>query len=197
MKLFFMPGACSLATHILLQETGTAYELEKMDKSDRSNVLKYNPQGLVPTLVLDNGNVLTEVAITLQYISDLKPEANLMPKAGTWERYQCLEWLNYVATEIHKGIGILFRPGFDEHAKKMFIQGMEPKLNRLNHHFSNNEYLMGKNFTAPDAYAFVTLSWSKHVGIDLSQYPHVASFLERVGLRPSVKASQTAERTTT
>lgn len=112
MKLFYLKGACSLAPHILLQETGIAYELEKMDKADRTSILKYNPKALVPTLVTDDAKVLTESATILQYISDLKPEMNLMPKVGTWERYKCQEWLNYVATEIHKGIGILFKPYF-------------------------------------------------------------------------------------
>jgi len=193
MKLFYMKGACSLAPHILLQEAGISHQLEKMDKADRSNVLKYNPQGLVPTMVLDNGNVLTEAAVILQYIADHKPESNLMPKIGTWERYKCMEWLNYVATEIHKGIGILFKPGFDDNAKKVLAGFMDPKLKLLNDHFASNEYFMGKNFTAPDAYAFVTLSWSKYVGIDLSKYPNVISFLERVKSRPSVTAAIRAE----
>ncbi|MEZ4846271.1 MAG: glutathione transferase GstA [Bdellovibrionota bacterium] len=194
MKLFYLKGACSLAPHILLKETQTPYELEKMDKADRSSILKYNPKALVPTLVTDDGKVLTESAVILQYIADLKPEMNLMPKAGTWERYKCQEWLNYVATEIHKGIGILFKPDFDDNTRAIFIKSMQPKFVYLNEHFSKNDFFMGKNFTAPDAYAFVTLSWAKHVGMDLAQYSHVQAFLERVRNRPTVVAAITAEK---
>jgi glutathione S-transferase len=193
MKLFYLKGACSLAPHILLKETGIPYELEKMDKNDRTSILKYNPSGLVPTLVVEEDKVLTEAAVTLQYIADQKPELNLIPKAGTWERYKCNQWLNYVATEIHKGIGILFKPGFDDAARAAFIKGMDPKLSYLNDHFSKNDFFMGKQFMAPDAYAFVTLSWSGHVGIDLSKYPHVQAFLERVRNRPAVVAAMSAE----
>lgn len=193
MKLFYLKGACSLAPHILLQETGIPYELEKMDKADRTSILKYNPKGLVPTLVTDDENVLTESAIILQYIADLKPEMNLMPKSGTWERYKCQEWLNYVATEVHKGIGILFNPTFDDHARDILRKSMQTKLTWLNEIFSKNEYLMGTQFTAPDAYAFVTLSWSKFVGIDLTSFPHVQAFLERVRKRPSVIAAVKSE----
>ena len=148
---------------------------------------------MVPTLVLENGKVLTETAVILQYLADLKPELDLIPKAGTWERYKCQEWLNYVATEIHKGIGTLFNKDLDANAKGVFIKTAEKKLTWLNEHFGRNDFFMGKTFTAPDIYAFVTISWSKYVGIDLSQFPNVLGFLERVKSRPSVVEAIKAE----
>lgn len=193
MKLFYLPYACSLAPHILLNEIGVPYELEKMNKADKTSILKYNPKGSVPTLVLDNNHSLTETAVILQYISDLKPELNLVPKAGTWERYKCQEWLNYVSSEIHKGIGILFNPEFDDNAKNVLRAGAKKKLTWLNEHFANNQFLMGNHFTAPDAYAFTTISWTKVVGIDISDLPNLLAFLERVKSRPSVQTALSKE----
>lgn len=193
MKLFYLPGACSLAPHIMFHEIGMQVELEKMNKADRTSIAKHNPKALVPTLVLENGKVLTETAVILQYLADLKPELDLIPKAGTWERYKCQEWLNYVATEIHKGIGTLFNKDLDANAKGVFIKAAEKKLAWLNEHFGRNEFFMGKNFTPPDVYAFVTIGWAPHVGIDLSKFPNILGFLERVKSRPSVVAATKAE----
>ncbi len=193
MKLFYLPHSCSLAPHILLNEIGSKYELEKMNKADKSDILIYNPKGSVPTLVLENEQVLTETAVILQYIADLKPEMNLIPKAGTWERYKCQEWLNYISSEIHKGIGILFNPEFDDNAKKVMKTAAKKKLTWLNEHFANNDFFMGSQFTAPDAYAFTTISWTKVVGIDISDLPNLLSYLERVKSRPSVHAALTKQ----
>lgn len=193
MKLFYLPGACSLAPHILLNELKIPYELEKMNKADKTSILKHNPKGSVPTLVFDNGKVLTEVAVILQYLADLKPESQLIPTTGTWERYKCQEWLNYVSSEVHKSLGVMFNPGFDENAKNVLRTNAEKKFEFLNNHFSKNDYLMGKDFTVPDIYAFVVLNWSKAVGIDVSKYPNVGKFLERIGSRPSVAESKSKE----
>jgi glutathione S-transferase len=193
MKLFYLPYACSLAPQILLNEIGVPYELEKMNKADKTSILKYNPKGSVPTLVLDNEQPLTETAVILQYISDLKPELNLVPKTGTWERYKCQEWLNYVSSELHKGIGILFNPEFDDNAKNVLRAGAKKKLTWLNEHFASNQFLMGNQFTAPDAYAFTTISWTKSVGIDISDLPNLLAFLERVKARPAVVAALTKQ----
>jgi glutathione S-transferase len=193
MKLFYLPGACSLAPHILLKEIGANYQLEKLNMADKSSLLTYNPKGAVPTLVLDDGKVLTEAAAVLQYIADLKPESNLIPKAGTWERYKCVEWLTYVSSELHKGIGILFNKEFDDHARNIFKKGMGKKLEWLDGIFSKTQYFMGNQFTAPDSYAFVTISWCNHVGIDLTPYKNVQAFLERVKTRPSTIAAIKAE----
>lgn len=194
MKLFYLPGACSLAPHIMLNELGLSYELEKMNKADKSSILKYNPKGSVPTLVLDDGKVLTEGPAIMQYLADLKPELNLVPKAGTWERYKCQEWLNFVTSELHKGIGVLFNPDFDDNARNILRANVDKKLSFLNDHFSANQYLMGNQITAPDFYAFVTISWTKYVGIDVTKYTNVVSFLERVKSRPTVKKAIESEK---
>ncbi len=194
MKLFFLPGSCSLVPHILFNELGMKYELEKMDKADRTSVLKFNPKGLVPTLVTDDERPLTEVASILQYLADLKPEANLVPKAGTWERYKCQEWLNYVATELHKTVGALFNKDFDENARTVFRKTAEKKLQWLDEQIlSKNQYLMGSSISLPDFYAYVIMGWTKHVGIDFDQFSNLVAYRARISERPAVKAALQAE----
>lgn len=194
MKLFYLPGACSLAPHILMQELGMNFELEKMDKADKTSILKYNPKGLVPTLVLDGEKVLTEVIVILQFLADQKPETNFIPLTGTWERYKCQEWLNYVSSEIHKGIGILFNPDFDDNARTVLKNAAGKKLQFLDDHFSKNKFLMGNMFTVPDMYAFVTIRWTKFVGIDISGYKNLLRFLENVGARPATIKAIASEK---
>src|SRR5690606_37581865 len=115
MKLYYAPGACSLAPHIALREAGLSFELEKVDLASKQtengeDYTKVNPNGYVPTLKLDNGEILSEVAVLLQYIADEKPNSKLAPKLGSMERYRLMEWLNFIATEIHKTLGALFNP---------------------------------------------------------------------------------------
>ncbi len=196
MKLYFSPGACSLAPHIVLNELGLKYEVAKVDLKTKQyaggNFLSVNPKGAVPTLQLDNGEILTEAAVILQYLSDQKPEKGLIPRKGM-EQYRCLEWLNYVATEMHKGIGSLFHTTSEEH-KALVKQKLGKQFDYLSNHFAKNEYLMGSTFTAPDAYLFVTLNWTKHVGIDLTAWPKLMGFIEKVKARESVAKSIQTEK---
>lgn len=193
MKLFYLPGACSLAPHILLNELKIPYELEKMNKADKSSILRYNAKGYVPTLVIDEKTVLTEVSVILQYLADLKPESGFVPKFGTWERYKCMEWLNFVSSEIHKKIGILFTPEFKDDARAILRENANKRLEYLDQHFSQNDYLMGKQCTIPDLYAFVTVAWTKHVGIDLEKFGNLRTFMERIKNRPATQAAMAAE----
>ena len=123
MKLFYSPGACSLAPHIAIEELGLKCDFLKADlgskKTPEGDLTKYNPKGQVPTLVLDNGQVLTEGAVILQYLADQAPDKNLLPKIGSFERYRAQEWLNYLATEVHKGFGPLWNRQMPEEAKEL------------------------------------------------------------------------------
>lgn len=195
MTLFYLPGACSLAPHILCRELGLPVELKPMPRNDKSELLKYNPKGHVPTLVLPNGQALTEVAAILPYLADQKPEANLIPRAGTWERYRAHEWLNYVATELHKGFNPLFKfkARMDEATLQLFRDGLHLELQFLDQHFSKNKFLMGETFTVADIYAWVTLSWSQYVKVDVTPHKNVLAFMERVQNRPAVQAAIQAE----
>src|SRR5512147_3065582 len=153
MKLYYSPGACSLAPHIMIREAGLPADIVKVDlgtkKTEKGeDFSKINPKGYVPTVQLDNGQVLTEVAVLLQYIADQKPEAKLIPPAGTLDRYREQEWLNFIATEVHKGFGPLWNPATPDSFKAIVKKKLGDRFALLDKHFSTNDFLMGKSFTA-------------------------------------------------
>lgn len=197
MKLFFKAGACSLAPHIVMAELNMAYEVEAVDlktKTCASGDYKLiNPKGSVPALRMDNNEILTEATVIMQYLVDQKIESTLLPKFGTLERYRCLEWMNFIATDLHKNFTPLFFAGmFVQNAegqtemKNAFINVIKNKVAVVSERLGNNDYLMGNEFTVADAYMFTVLGWSKFVNVDLSAYPNVLSYLKRVGQRPAV-----------
>ncbi|HPI62710.1 MAG TPA: glutathione transferase GstA [Alphaproteobacteria bacterium] len=199
MKLYYSPGACSLAPHILLQESKAKYTLEKVDLKTKitekgEDFKKINPKGYVPTLQLDNGEVLTEGPAIMQYIADQAPNSKLAPAAGTMARYRLQEWLNFITSEIHKGFSPLFNPAVPDAYKTMVKENLGKRFDYLSEKLTKNNFLMGNDFTAPDAYLYTTLTWSGYVGIDLSRWPALQAFVKRVGDRPAVKAAHAAEK---
>jgi glutathione S-transferase len=198
MKLYYVPGACSLAPHIALREAGLPFDLDKVDLKTRttkggSDYRAINPKGAVPALGLDNGEVLTEAAVILQYISDLKPSAKLLPAAGSMERVRVQEWLNYVATEIHKGLGALFNPNLPADAKLVLRDGIAARFDFLSKHLEKRAYLYGESFTPADGYLFTVLGWTQWLEIDLGKWPVLKSYCERIAARPAVHAAMQAE----
>ena len=198
MKLFYSPGVCSLAPHIMLEEAGLKHELVKTDIRAKTvdgggDYKKTNPLGYVPALALDDGTILTEGPAISQYIADKAPEKKLAPANGTLDRYKMQGWLNFVSTEMHKGFSPLFNPAMPEEAKKLARERLETRFAHLEAHFAKHEYLMGKQFTAPDAYCFTVLRWTVPQKIDLAKYPHVIAFMKRVEARPGVQRALKAE----
>ena len=198
MKLYYSPGACSMASHIALHETGAKFEAVKVTLNDHKTAkgedfYAINPKGAVPTLQLDNGQVLTEGAVILQYIGDHAEGSTIMPKAGTMERYREAEWLNWIASEFHKPMGSFFNKAMAEKAGDLNKVTVDKRVAHLDQHLATHHYLMGKTFTAADAYAFTVLSWAAHAGIDISKYKNVGAYMARVGARPSVQATLKAE----
>lgn len=196
MKLFIKPGACSLASHIVIHEAGLKVDVEKMKDGKTASGADFkaiNPKGYVPALQLDDGQVLTESAVVLQFLADKADGTKLLPAQGSMERYRAQEWLNYVATELHKGIGGIFNPGYSDETKDKMRAALKPKFEFLDAHLSKNDFLMGKAFTAPDAYAFTVLNWTKHLKIDLAPYKNIVAFQQRVAARHGVQAALKAE----
>lgn len=197
MKLFYSTGSCSLSPHIALLEAGLKFDLEKVDlatkKTTSGDFTKINPKGYVPALVLDNGDVLTEGAVIVQYIADQKPEAKLLPKAGTFERYRAQEWLNFISTEIHKGFSPLFNKDIPEASGKMIRENLAKRFEFLAQHFSKNSFLMGTQYTVADGYLFTVMSWSEHLKFDLTKWPTLMGFFERVKTRPATHAAMKSE----
>ena len=199
MKLYFSPGACSFSPHLALREAGIDFELVKVDLkshtvvADGSDFTPINPKGYVPVLELDNGTRLSEGPAIVQYIADLKPESGLAPKAGTFERYQLQEWLGFINSEIHKGFSPLFNPKNSEDAKASARQSLGKRLAYVAAQLGSKDFLMGAQYTVADGYLFTVLNWSQWTGIDLSAWPTLVAFQERVGSRPSVQKARDAE----
>ncbi|MFT3986927.1 glutathione transferase GstA [Aestuariivirga sp.] len=194
MKLYYSPGACSLAPHIVLNELGEDYALEKVDLGKKttetgSDFKAINSKGYVPTLELAKDKVLTEVATILQYLADHAESAKLFPKFGSLERYRAMETLNFIATELHKGIGGLFNAAMPEEGKTAIKARLALRLAWLDSQLAKHPYVLGENYSVADAYAFTVLGWCRHVNVDLSKYAHITAFMDRVGARPAVKAA--------
>jgi len=198
MQLYFSPGACSLASHITLREAGLPFDLKRTDTKtkkleDGSDYYAVNSKGAVPALRLDNGQVLTEGPVILQYVADQNPESGLAPKNGSIERYRLQEWLNFITSEIHKTFSPLFNPAADASVKAYAIQNLEKKFDWLNKQLAGKQYLTGDRFTIADAYLFVVVNWSNFVGIDLGRWPALKEFHARVAARPKVQEALDAE----
>jgi glutathione S-transferase len=198
MKLHYVPGACSLAAHIVLNEGGFSFEKEKVDLATKQtetgqDFLAINPTGYVPALVLGDGQVLTEVAVIVQYLADSVPEKKLAPAAGSMERYRLQEWLNFISTELHKSFGALFNPTTPEEWKSSVKQLLARRFDHVSERLDGKRYLMGDTFTVADAYLFTVLGWGQWVSFDLSPWPVLTSYLGRVSDRAAVQATLKAE----
>jgi glutathione S-transferase len=194
MKLFYFPAACSLSPHIVLNELGLPYTLEKVDIATRKTAsgldyLTVNSKGAVPALQLDDGRVLTEGPAIVQYLADQKPEASLAPRAGTFERYQLMEMLNYITSELHKGFSPLFNPKISADWRASATANLEKKFDWLSACLEGRSFLMGDAFTVADAYLFTVLNWTGHLKIDLSRWPVLTAYQARVAQRPKVQQS--------
>jgi len=203
LKLYTSPGACSTAAHIALQEAGIPFETKKiaLDKGENETpeFLKLNPKGYVPVLEIDAQRALTEVAAIVQYVADQAPEKNLMPTRG-FERFKALEWLNFISTEVHKGMGSFFAMDHifkNEEGKKEYrdymTQTLKGKLDYLNTSLEGKDYLMGSQYTVADGYLFTILNWSNFIKFDLTPWKNITNFQSRVYARPATQRAFKAE----
>jgi glutathione S-transferase len=198
MKLFYMPGACSLAPHIVAKEAGIDLELVKVDGKTKTtetaqDFLATNPNGYVPALVLPDGELMTEASVLVQYLADQKPESGLMPAAGVMERYRVQQWLAFVATELHKVFGSFFKPNTPEATKEINRELLGKRLAYVDGKLEGRSYLTGDVFTAADAYLWTILGWARLVGIDLSSFANIQRYLGTVAARPAVQKALRAE----
>ena len=198
MKLYYSAGACSLAAHIALEEAGLKYEaISAPTKTkllpDGSDYRQVNPLGYVPYLVLDDGQALRECAIVCQYVADQAPAKKLIPACGSMARYQLQMWMHFIATELHKGFSPLFNPAMPDEAKKISLARLQDRLKFVDGELAGKTYLMGTDFTVADAYLFTVTNWAKPMAIDLSPYPNLLAWRERVAARPAVQAAMKAE----
>ena len=198
MKLFYATGSCSLSPHIVAHEAGIELRAQKVDLKTKTvhsqgDFLAINPKGYVPALQLDDGEVLTEGPTIVQYLADLKPETALAPPAGTLARYRLQEWLGYINSELHKSYSLLFRPDTAPPTRAERQGYLRKRYALIEKQLETRPYLLGDTFTGADAYLFTITSFADIVKFDLSSFPNVRAFQERVFARPAVKAAMRAE----
>jgi len=198
MKLFYAPGACSLASHIVAQELAIKLDLDKVNLATKvtasgADFAALNPKGYVPALQLDDGSVLTEGTAIMQYLADTKPGAKLAPANGTMERYRLQALLGYINSELHKSFSPLFNPATSPDARAESQAYLRKRYGYIEGELRGKSYLTGENFTVADAYLFTVTNWAKTVKLDLSEFPNLMEFQKRIAARPAAIAAMTVE----
>lgn len=198
MKLYYSPGACSLAPHILAHELGIPIELERVDNKAKKtqsgqNFWDVNPKGVVPVLQFDDGKILTEAVVILVFLADKKPDAGLLPNHGTMDHYRVLEWLNFTTTEIHKQFTPLFKEGTPDDYRPIARKNLLTAFGHVDKHLAGREFLVGNKFSISDIYLFVVTNWSRFQDIDVAQWPNLKAFQDRIRERPKVQEAMKAE----
>lgn len=198
MKLYYSPGACSLAPHIVAREAGIELQLEKVDIEAKrtehgADFYQINPKGSVPALELDNGELLTEGPAISQYLADLNPESGLAPANGTLARYRLQEMLGFINSELHKSYSPLFNPATTGAVRSQRTDSLRKNYALLEQRLTSNPWLLGDHFTAADAYLFTVTNWASHVNLELAEYTALAAFQQRATKRPHVQAALEAE----
>jgi len=204
MKFFDSPGACSLASHIILEELQIAYEGVAIDLSSGQNksaeFLAVNPNGVVPALILNDGSVLTENIAILLYLAEQKPEAGLIPAAGTLARARCYEWLSFINSDLHKAFGPLFKPerfAISEQAKQEVIEQARKRvieiINLAEAKLAGKAFALGEKFSICDPYLWVIFQWAKHLKFDTSLWPNYSQLAKRLAARPAVQSALHSE----
>jgi len=198
MKLYFFPGACSLASHIVAREAGLELTLDKVDNGskkthDGRDFLAINPKGYVPVLEMDGGEVLTEGTAIMQYLADQKPASGLIAATGTLARYRVLEMLGFINSEIHKTYSPLFNPKTPAETREQCTTNLLKRYGLVERALAGKSYLFGEQFSVADAYLFTVTNWANFVKLDLADFPNLLAFQARVAARPAVQAAMVAE----
>ena len=197
MKLYIIPGACSLAVNIALREAQIPFDLARLELptmrgDDGADYRRVNPKGYVPALRLDDGEVLTETVAVLQYVADLNPGAGLAPAAGTMGRFRLMEWLSFINSELHKGFSPLFAAEATMAVKEFALNRLTKRLDYLQE-VVREPYLLGERFTVADAYLFTILGWGAEVGVGIARWPSLEQYRSRIARRPNVVAALRSE----
>lgn len=198
MKLFYKPGACSLSPHIVLREAGLDFSIERVDLATKKtetgeDYLRINPKGQVPALLLDDGSLLTEGVAIVQYLADKVPDRQLIAPSGTLSRYHAIEWLNFVATELHKGFSPLFNPKTPDEYKAIARERLDKQFSYVDSVLAKQDYLLGSKFSVADAYLFTVTRWANALQLEITQRSNLDKYMARVADRPAVKAALAAE----
>ncbi|MDE1991765.1 MAG: glutathione transferase GstA [Rhizobiaceae bacterium] len=201
MKLYYAPGVCSMAAHIVAIEAGIPLELTRVDirsephqVEDGRDLKQVNAKGVVPVLELDDGRLLTEGIAILHFLADLKPEAMLTPAHDSFERYRLHEWLTFISSELHKTFSPwLFHPEYGVQAADVARERLRQRFDHLDRHFASESFLLGSRFSIADAYCFTIMNWSKGRNLDLGPWANLSRYLSTIAERPAVRKAMVAE----
>ncbi|MDH3232861.1 MAG: glutathione transferase GstA [Alphaproteobacteria bacterium] len=198
MKLYYDPGSCALSPHIVLCEAGLAHEIEKVDLAagrteSGADFRAIHPLGCVPVLVLDDGQILTEGGVIVQYLADQVPRVGLIPPVMTMARYRVLEWLSFVSSELHRRYTPLFDSGLGDDYRATVLKRLHHRFDIVETHLSERPYLTGDAFSVADAYCFTILNWAGYVNVDMTPWPVLRDYHARVAARPGVREAMRAE----
>ena len=190
-KLFWLPYGMSMNVQLLLEELGLSYELEKINRSDKTELLRYNPKGHVPTLIVDNTQVLTEAMGILVYLADKYPNGKFIPAEGSDERYQCFSWLAFWGYDIHKSMSFLIRlrKMFTPEIKQAFYEQLDRYMKHIDNHLAKNSFLVSDLYTIADMYTITLNYWVEIAGFDLAPYKNLEKYMERLGNREAVQTT--------
>jgi len=198
-KLYYSPGACSLAVHIVLEEVGMPYDLEKVSvqggATSRPDYLAINPRGRVPALSY-GGQVLTEVVAILAFLAHRHPDASLLP-SDPWLLGRCHEWLSWLSSEVHPAFGQVWRPersvetvAYHDDVRAKGRANIQLRLAEIEARLADaNGYAVGGQYTLADPYLLVYHGWGRFVGLDMTKYP---AFSRHASLVSSRAAAQRA-----
>ncbi|MES1947706.1 glutathione S-transferase [Salinisphaera sp. C84B14] len=198
MKLFYTPGTCSLAAHLVMRELNLEFTLVRVDNQTKrtehdQSYLQINPKGYVAALMLNDGQVITESPAILQYLGDLAPAQGLVPPAGTMARTRMHEWLNFITAELHAGCVPLFKAEIGRDVKRLFEDRLLSRLTFVDEHLENRPYLLGERFSVADAYLFTVLTWLPRFGIDIHEWRALSQFMQEMLARACVTQAVAAE----
>ena len=192
MKLYFSPGACSLAPRIALIASGLPFDSERVNlrtklTADGEDFRTINPKGYVPALALDDGHLLTESQVILQYVADQAPASALAPVTGSFERYELMESLAWTSTELHKRFSPIFAPGASSEAKETAWAALAAPLTYVAGQIGDGGYLINDRFTVADAYLFTVLNWVGFTSFSLDNWPALQAYHARIKTLPAVQ----------
>lgn len=193
MKLYYAPGACSLADHIALIESGLPFEAEKVDLKAKQteggeDYTAINPKGYVPALRLDDGEVLTENIAILSYIADVS--GRLMPQSGM-ARWRVVEMTAFISTELHKSYKPFFADA-DENQRAAARDTLAKRYAFIEEKLGDQSFIVGAQMSIADCYLFVMIFWAKEkVGLDIP--PRLSAYYDRLAGSPSVATALTDE----
>ncbi|WP_262030438.1 glutathione transferase GstA [Microvirga sp. Mcv34] len=198
MKLYYTPGASSLAARITAFEAGLDIEYDKVDLKTKTTAsgrdfIQINPKGHVPALVLQHGEILAEVPVILEYLADQAPSAQLLPDLGSWERYRVKEWLDFTGAELHKGFDPLWEAPVLPQARELAVRRLQKRISFLDQCLRGQSYLAGQQFTVADAYCFTVLKWARFHRIELTGHAAVLEYMWRISDREMVRRALQAE----